>query len=53
MALKTCRSTGIYCTVMEKYLYKSPMLTNIIQRKNFWEKLIAYFSLIRHGPHRK
>jgi hypothetical protein len=21
--------------------------------KNFWEELIAYFPLIRHGPHRK
>jgi hypothetical protein len=24
-----------------------------IQNKNFWEELIAYLPLVRHGPHRK
>jgi hypothetical protein len=23
------------------------------ENKKFWEELIAYFPLIRHGPHRK
>jgi hypothetical protein len=27
--------------------------TNINTNKKFWEDLIAYFPLIRHGPHRK
>jgi hypothetical protein len=24
-----------------------------VQNKKFWEEIIAYFPLIRHGPHRK
>jgi hypothetical protein len=27
--------------------------TQVTENKNFWEELIAYFPLIRHGPHRK
>jgi hypothetical protein len=26
---------------------------NAKRHKKFWEELIAYFPLIRHGPHRK
>jgi hypothetical protein len=25
----------------------------MVKRGKFWEELIAYFRLIRHGPHRK
>jgi hypothetical protein len=37
-----------------KYKLKSEGKPNInIKNKRFWEELIAYFPLIRHGPHTK
>jgi hypothetical protein len=31
----------------------SPIPLNLKKYKKFWEELIAFFPLIRHGPHRK
>jgi hypothetical protein len=30
-----------------------PQFNGMIESKKFWEELISYFPVIRHGPHRK
>jgi hypothetical protein len=43
-------STGTENIVSTTYVYVNHII--IIINKKFWEELIAYFSLIPHGPHR-
>jgi hypothetical protein len=39
--------------VVQYINYIVSMLTASFNNKKFWEELVTYFPLIRHGPHRK
>jgi hypothetical protein len=40
-------------TSMERGEESIAAVTKAFDNKKFWEELITYFPLIRHGPHRK
>jgi hypothetical protein len=40
----------LFCKINTDYIF---YINFLLSSKKFWEELIAYFPLIRHGPHRK
>jgi hypothetical protein len=53
MGLKLLYSACIKFHQQTNIYYKQNLGLFLKQNKKFWEELIAYFPLTRHGPHRK